>query len=195
LISDLHRAFRQLAATLDSLAIPYLIGGSLASSVHGIYRSTNDIDIVAAVGEEHVEPLVANLAKDFYADAETIQEALRLGRPFNLIHFAGGYKFDIFPAAGNLYFEKQLERSTLQEVSLGQGETVRCPIATAEDTILAKLVWYRAGGEQSERQWNDVRGICSTQGARLDGTYLRQWAGHLGVEDLLERLLSEKRPA
>jgi hypothetical protein len=182
-------------ATLDSLAIPYMIGGSLASSVHGIYRSTNDIDIVAAVREEHVAPLVADLAKEFYADAETIREALRLARPFNLIHFASGYKFDIFPAAGNPYFEKQLERSTPQEVSLGQGQSMRCPIATAEDTMLAKLVWYRAGGEQSERQWNDVRGIRSTQGTRLDGTYLRQWARHLGVEDLLERLQSEESPA
>ncbi len=195
MISDLHEAFRQLVATLDSLAIPYMIGGSLASSVHGIYRSTNDIDIVAAVREEHVAPLIANLAKEFYADAGTIREALRLGRPFNLIHFASGYKFDIFPAAGNLYFEKQLERSTSQEVALGHGESMLCPIATAEDIILAKLVWYRAGGEQSERQWNDVRGIRSTQGARLDGAYLRQWAGYLGVQDLLERLLSEDRPA
>jgi hypothetical protein len=195
LISDLHRAFRQLTATLDSLAIPYMIGGSLASSVHGIYRSTNDIDIVAAVREKHVVPLVTDLAKEFYADLETVQQALRLGRPFNLIHYASGYKFDIFPAAGNPYFEKQLERSTSQEVSLGDGESMRCSIATAEDTILAKLVWYRAGGEQSERQWNDVRGVCSTQGDRLDGTYLRQWARDLGVEDLLERLLSEERPA
>jgi hypothetical protein len=195
LISDLHRAFRQLVATLDSLAIPYMIGGSLASSVHGIYRSTNDIDIVAAIREEHVVPLFTNLANEFYADANTIREALRLARPFNLIHFASGYKFDIFPAAGNLYFEKQLERSTSQEVSLGQGESMLCPIATAEDIILAKLVWYRAGGQQSERQWNDVRGIRSMQGARLDGAYLRQWAGHLGVQDLLERLLSEDRPA
>ena len=192
--SDLRQAFQQLVATLDSLAIPYMIGGSLASSVHGFYRSTNDIDIVAAIREEHLVPLISNLAKEFYADADTIREALRSGRPFNLIHFAGGYKFDIFPAAGNLYFEKQLERSTSQEVSLGEGESMRCSIATAEDTILAKLAWYRAGGEQSERQWNDVRGICSTQGARLDGAYLRQWAGHLGVQDLLERLLSEERP-
>lgn len=193
-MSDLHRAFRELVATLDSLAIPYMVGGSLASSVHGIFRSTNDIDIVAAVREDHVVPLVAKLAKEFYADQETVREALRLQRPFNLIHFASGYKFDIFPAAGNPYFEKQLERSMPQELSLGEGELIRCYIATAEDMILAKLVWYRAGGEQSDRQWNDVRGICSMQGARLDGPYLKQWAQYLEVDDLLARLLSEERP-
>lgn len=193
--SDLQGALRKLVTTLDALAVPYMIGGSLASSVHGIFRSTNDIDVIAAVREEHVAPLVANLAQEFYADSDAIREALRLQRPFNLIHFVSGYKFDIFPATGNPYFEKQLERAVPQEVSLGEGESMRCSIATAEDMVLAKLVWYRAGGEQSERQWNDVRGIRSTQGARLDGTYLRQWARYLGVEDLLERLLSEQRPA
>jgi hypothetical protein len=67
-------------------------------------------------------------------------------------------------------------------------------VASAEDTILAKLIWYRAGGEQSERQWNDVRGIRSVQGARLDRTYMRQWARHLEVDDLLDRLWSEEEP-
>jgi hypothetical protein len=100
-MSNLHRAFRKLITTLDALAIPYMIGGSLASSVHGILRSTNDNDIVAAIREEHVAPLVANLTKEFHADSEAMLEALRLDRPFNLIHFASGCKFDIFPAAGN----------------------------------------------------------------------------------------------
>ena len=93
-----------------------------------------------------------------------MHEALRLGRPFNVIHFATGSKFDIFPAAGNPYIETQIERGESQDVPLGGGVSVRCRVATPEDTILAKLVWYRAGGEQSDRQWNDVRGIRSVRG-------------------------------
>jgi hypothetical protein len=64
-------------------------------------------------------------------------------------------------------------------------------VATAEDTILRKLEWYRAGGETSERQWNDLRGVLKISGARLDLAYLRQWAPFLKVEDLLDRLLAE----
>lgn len=33
--------------TLERLGIPYAVGGSLASSLHGIMRSTLDVDIVA----------------------------------------------------------------------------------------------------------------------------------------------------
>ena len=187
-------AFQLLVNTLNRLAISYMVGGSLASSVHGIFRSTNDIDVVAALREEHIAPLASALAGEFYADTTTMREALQKGRPFNVIHSASAYKFDIFPAAGNPYFEMQLSRSQVQEVALGESETVRCSVVTAEDIILAKLSWYRAGGEQSERQWNDVRGIRSVQGALLDQTYMKEWARYLKIDDLLEKLLSEVRP-
>jgi hypothetical protein len=186
-------AFQTLLNTFTRLNIPHMVGGSLASSVHGIFRSTNDIDIVAAMRNEHISPFVSDLAGDFYTDPETIRAALAQSRPFNVIHFASGYKFDIFPAAGNSYFEKQLERCAVQDIPLGEGQNIRCSLATAEDTILAKLAWYRAGGEQSERQWNDVRGIRSVRGATLDQVYMKEWAQRLKVDDLLERLLSEEQ--
>lgn len=64
-------------------------------------------------------------------------------------------------------------------------------IATAEDTIVAKLYWYRLGHEVSELQWRDVKGVLGTQGSRLDLSYLRLWAERVGVLDLLELALSE----
>jgi len=72
------------------------------------------------------------------------------------------------------------------------GRAVGIHFASAEDTLLYKLVCYRTGGEQSERQWDDVRGIVMVQGAQLDQAYLRRWARHLGVSDLLERALPPK---
>ena len=36
-------------------------------------------------------------------------------------------------------------------------------VATAEDTILSKLVWYRLGGQSSDQQWNDLRGVRDVQ--------------------------------
>lgn len=189
---DIQRAFELILDAFDRLAIPYVVGGSVASSAHGIYRSTNDIDIVALVRPQQAGKLVDSLSKEFYLDLDTILEALHLGRSFNLIHFKSGQKFDIFPVTG-AYDQVQLERRQPQEVTLVEGQSLRCFVATAEDTVLAKLAWYRAGGEQSERQWNDLRGVCSVQGPRLDQAYMRKWARHLRVEDLLDRLLEEMK--
>jgi hypothetical protein len=188
-------AFQVLLDALNGSGIRHMVGGSIASSAHGVLRSTNDVDIVADIREEHIPRFAAQIAATFYADKESMIEALQHGRCFNVIHFATGSKFDIFPAAGNSFIETQIQRSKPQQILLGEGVSIHCPMATAEDILLAKLAWYRAGGEQSERQWNDVRGIRSVQGPLLDMTYMRKWAGHLKVDDLLERLFSEADPA
>jgi hypothetical protein len=191
-MQDPGLGLRRLIETLDKLEIRYVIGGSVASSVHGVFRSSNDVDIVAAIEEGHLAPLAEDLARDFYADLDTMRDSLRRRRPFNLIHYGSSYKFDIFPVPSDPYYQAELERGEVKETVLGEGEAVKCLVSTPEDTVLAKLVWYRQGGEQSERQWADLRGILSVQDERLDEIYLRKWAQHLGVEDLLERLLSQK---
>jgi hypothetical protein len=63
--------------------------------------------------------------------------------------------------------------------------------ASAEDTVLTTLEWYRLGGETSERQWRDVIGVLRVQQDRLDISYMHQWAVALGVHDLLERAITE----
>ncbi|HUJ49848.1 MAG TPA: hypothetical protein VLW25_06600 [Bryobacteraceae bacterium] len=185
------QALERLQQSLDRQGIHYFLAGSLASSIHGVQRSTRDIDIVAAIGEGHTVALAQDLQGEFYIDADAAAEALRHGRSFNLIHFASSYKFDIFPVPDDPYYQAQLRRSEPKSIVLEEGLVVRSFVATAEDTILSKLVWYRLGGESSDQQWSDLRGVRTVQGAGLDQNYLRKWAPHLGVQDLLDRLLSE----
>ena len=54
-------------------------------------------------------------------------------------------------------------------------------------------MWYRRGGETSERQWRDVQGVIELRAATFDVEYLRRWAPVLGVADLLEQVLAEAR--
>jgi hypothetical protein len=117
-----------------------------------------------------------------------MRDALESGRSFNLIHFASSYKFDIFPLLPDAFQQTQFSRRELREIAPG-GAKLAVPVATAEDTLLMKLVWYRAGDEVSERQWNDVRGILAVQGLRLDRQYLRHWAAYLKVADLVAAAL------
>jgi hypothetical protein len=43
---------RKVVDVLNALHAPYLIGGSLASSLHGIPRATLDADLVADLGPD-----------------------------------------------------------------------------------------------------------------------------------------------
>jgi hypothetical protein len=60
-------------------------------------------------------------------------------------------------------------------------------LASPEDTILAKLEWYRMGGELSDRQWRDIVGVIQVQNERLNRDYLEQLSKEMGVSDLLAK--------
>lgn len=174
---------------LDALGVPYLIGGSLASAVHGVLRATLDTDLVADLRLEHAEPLARALGGTFYVDAESIREAVLHQRSFNVIHLETMFKVDVFVLKKRPFHQSQMERRMAQVIATDPERTAY--VATAEDTILAKLEWYRTDGDVSERQWRDVLGVMKVQADRLDLAYLRQWAAQLNISDLLERAIKE----
>ena len=184
-------AVGRVLGVLDRMEIPYLAGGSVASSVHGISRPTLDLDIVADLRPDQTEEFAALLQPDFYVDVAMIRDALSRRRSFNVIHYQSSFKVDVFPLRDDEYSRLSFARRRFEQCRSFGLEPLECAVATAEDTILRKLEWYRAGGETSERQWNDLRGVLKVSGPRLDLAYLRQWAPYLKVEDLLERLLAE----
>ena len=176
------------------MEITYEIGGSVASSLHGIPRTTLDVDVIVDMKPEQIDDFAAELAGEFYADAGLIRDAFARGRAANLIHLRTAWKFDLFPLKKDEYSRAEFDRRAFREVRPDGGEAIECAVASAEDTILRKLEWYRAGGQASERQWNDLCGVCRTVGKSLDVGYLQSWAGTLGVADLLTKLLEELGP-
>lgn len=174
---------------LEDLNVPYAIGGSLASSWYGFSRATYDSDIVAALGTQHVEPFLLRLRNAFYVDEEAMRDAIARRRSFNLIHLQTMFKVDVF-IPKNRRFD-QAELINRRPHVIGDDPEQIIFFVSAEDTILAKLEWYRLGGEISDRQWQDVLGIVKTQGERLDWAYLREQAAGLRLADLLERLAGE----
>lgn len=179
----------RVAGVLDEMRIPYVVVGSVASSMHGFSRATADADVVADLRPENVAPFHAALKDEFYVDDQAMRRALSLRRMFNLIHLDTVFKVDIYVPKDDEFSRQQFKRARRE--TLLPGEAGGVYIAAPEDTILAKLQWHRRGGEVSERQLTDVLGVLKVQRERLDLEYLREWAGRLEVSDLLERLLAE----
>ena len=183
-------ALDRVASVLDQLSVRYYVGGSIASSVRGAPRASIDVDVAAELGPEHVRPLVAALAEGYYVSEERVRDAVAARRSFNLIHLDSMLKIDVFVSRQRPFDRAAFDRVTPESLDAA-GTSRPHPVPRAEDVILLKLEWFRAGGEVSDRQWGDILGVSKAMGSTLDRGHLVRWAGELGVSDLLERALLE----
>jgi hypothetical protein len=129
---------------------------------------------------------MAALEGAYYVPEGRVRDAAARRGSFNVIHLETMLKVDVFVARDRPFDRHAMDRAvsrTIGDLSL--------PLASAEDTILAKLEWYRRGGQVSERQWSDVLGVLRVGGTALDLAYLQEGARELAVTDLLERALRE----
>ena len=181
---ELIAALGPVVAILNELEVRHYVGGSVASSFHGAVRSTMDVDIVCELGNEDIERILQSLATDYYASEPAIREAVKNRSCFNLIHLPTSFKVDVFISRGRAFDRDCMDRCKLEVLS----EQLQVRIATPEDSIVAKLEWYRAGNEVSERQWDDVTKLMRLLGDDADMDYLTLAAASVGVSDLLERL-------
>ncbi len=180
------RPIKFVVKVLDDLDIRYAIGGSLASSVHGNARYTQDADIAVEPfpGKERLFALRFP-PNEYYADEQMIRDAVARRASFNILHLHTSFKIDIFVQKDRPFDRELLARRIKTKVfAETDGEF---GVVTAEDSILLKLEWYRIGGEVSEKQWSDILGVMKTQGDRLDAAYLDHWAAEISVKDLLDR--------
>lgn len=169
----------EVVARLDAEGISYMVAGSLSSSFYGEPRGTQDIDLV-------IDPDAGALARfahgwdrpRFYVgDAAN---ALGHRSQFNIIDTTTGWKVDLIIRKDRPFSTAEFSRRR-PAVLLG----VRTFVATAEDTILAKLEWAKQGG--SDRQLADVVSILHGMADGLDQAHLDRWAAALEVTDLLDR--------
>jgi len=178
-----------VTGVLERLGVEYVVGGSLATSLHGIPRATLDVDIVADLRMPNLDPFVAALSASFYVDSDMVREAIRRRATFNILHLATMFKVDVFVIGSDELIATELSRK--RRVRVLEEPQADLFVASPEDMVLQKLIWYREGGGVSDRQWGDVIGVIKTQGSRLDLVYLHLWAGRKGLTDLLERALTE----
>ena len=174
--------FGLIIRAADSAGLAHMVVGSFASGIHGVPRATHDVDLVIEPARRPLSRFLELLSdEDVYVDPRVAQEELQRRGQFNVVDRSSVWKADlIFPKPtpfGSSEFERRSPRTVLG---------VQTFVATAEDTILAKLVWASLG--QSEQQLRDVRGIVEVKANELDIAYIERWLDELGVRNLWERV-------
>ena len=174
--------------TLSAIGVPYMVTGSVASSLHGEPRSTHDIDLVVSFPPGTVPKLLeAFPPPSFYLSEAAIRDAMRSNSMFNLLSLDDGEKIDFW-----LLKDEPFDQSRFARRRLETANGVSMHVATPEDTILAKLRWSRLCGG-SEKQMNDSLRVFEVQSAVMDLDYLRHWASVLGVADLLDQIFARAK--
>ena len=180
---------REVLTVLTRLGIPYALGGSMASSVYGVPRNTQDGDVTAEPfpGKENL--LVAGFGEDYYISESAVREAVRMRSSFNIINTATGFKVDVFVRKDRPFEQSAMSRRVSLDLPDSPGQPIF--LHTPEDVVLFKLWWYRLGNQVSEQQFKDVLGVLKVQAGKLDDAYLDHWAADLGVAALLLRARQE----
>jgi hypothetical protein len=125
---------RRVSAALETAEIPYMLTGSLASSMYGVPRSTNDIDIIVAPSPAQLRKFVEICRRFKYHVGEDAASAVARGDQFNVVDFPSGWKADLIVRREREFSVVEFERRETHEVG-----GLRLTIATPEDVILASL--------------------------------------------------------
>lgn len=174
----------KVARALVTVGAEYFLGGSLASSLQGEPRATNDIDFVISLPLGKVGELSVALGNDFEVDTDTLRDAVLRARCANAFYLPIVTKIDLFGRGYEPFDESEFSRRrTMTVTASGESLVVKSP----EDTVLRKLLWFREGGEVSEKHWRDVVSVLQISGDKMDQAYLTGWASRLRITDLLDR--------
>lgn len=188
---DVMQVVRDVVAVCEANEIAYVLGGSLASSYHGIARFTANADLAVEPFPGREEVFARTFDGEYSVSLDAIRQANRDRSSFNVIHTGMGFKADIFVMKDRPFEVSLMARKQPAPVD-ENGPPV--DVVSPEDVILLKLEWFRPGGEISDRQWEDILGVLRVQAGQLDEPYLDHWAAELGVLDLLGRARDEARP-
>jgi hypothetical protein len=172
---------RQIVSELERAGIEHMLAGSFASTFHGDPRTSQDIDLVIECDRGALDRFVEQLDPSrFYASAEAADRAWLRRGPFNVVILESGWKVDLFLCRNRAFSREEFARRQPAEIA-----GVRIFVATAEDTIVAKLEWAQAA--DSERQLRDVVGILELRRHELDLAYVERWVRELDLAAAWER--------
>jgi hypothetical protein len=185
-----HELLEFLVDVCIRLRLRYFITGSMASMTYGEFRLTNDIDVVIDFRYGDILPFKqAFPPEEFYLSEDAMRAAIHGARQFNIIHVTSGLKIDVIVSDLSPYDLTRFERAV--DEPLREGRAMK--LASAEDVILKKLVYYELGG--SEKHIRDITSMLRVMADRIDHAYIESWVERLGVRPAWKMILEKLRAA
>lgn len=176
---------RHAVDVFERLGIPYMVVGSVASIAYGESRFTQDIDIVAALTEQHILGFLTAFPTDeYYLSEAAIRDGVRRGIPFNIIHPASGHKIDVMLPRRDAWGAARMSRR--RPVRLLPDRDVMA--AAPEDVIIGKLWYFSEGG--GDRHLRDIAGILRVTGDGVDRAEVARWARELGYLEIWRQVVA-----
>jgi len=174
---------------LNACGAEYMITGATAAILYGQPRVTNDIDVVLALRDEQVAPLLQQFPEgEFYVPPATVirvELARRLRGHFNIIHHDTGFKADVYLAGSDPLHIWALPRCRKVEWTGG----LPLYVAPPEYVILRKLEFFREGG--STKHPADIRAMLAA--TPVDIAAIEEWVRRLGLEEQWSRVRGDTR--
>lgn len=194
---DLSAIVFPVIQTLKAAGISSYIGGSIASSLHGMQQSARDIDLVLIGQQRHplsLDTILATLSETYLVEPEEIQQALSKRNRVSILHLGTLMKLDlILPEAPD--FDEAMQKVIVSLPLDTRYEPFS--VASALEMAVWKLVRCahelaaRSDGIINDAEWNDLLGILKVQGTQLDLAQFTLWAHRLGAGHLLPLALDD----
>ena len=140
-----HQTFRKITTDLDSLGIPYAVGGGMALVGHGFLQSTGDVDLlVTRVGISKIHERLVNQGYE-----------LRLGSNKNIIDVETGVRIE-FLIEGQYPGDGKRKPVVFPDPTEASVEIGGIKYLSLERLIELKLASGMTGGIQRMKDFTDV---------------------------------------
>lgn len=176
-------AVSQVLDVLESLEIPYMIVGSLASTQFGIQRSTKDADIVVELGTRPISTITRELGGAFKLNPQIMFETVT-GTTRQVVDIPEiPFVIEFFRLSSEDYDQERFARRRRMAINQFGREAW---VLTPEDVIVTKLRWADRAARGKDA--DDVRDVITVQEEFLDWDYIHRWCDQHETRDLLVRI-------
>jgi hypothetical protein len=183
--SNQAELLKVISSLFAKYKIPYMITGAWSVIYYGRPRASHDIDYVVELGKKDIPRVIRalqSLSPDFSFDKDAMREAIEKRHMFQILHLPTVLKFNIWLLKENDSFDvSRFKRRKTMKI-LEQNMV----LASAEDTILQKLRWYKDA--EIEKHIVDAAFVYQIQKRNLDIKYLQLWAKQLSLTKFLIQL-------